>query len=244
MEYQQLINNTLLSISMILLIFFPFFQVIHRSNFCSSSNPILTLFTSFHHNVKFEYFLRFTRNLQNDPQTNFKQKLFLRSAIPTPARFLSNFFTQRLALKNHPWYNDLCGESIYTAPQFNASGYPEVRTNPTGESIMYAAFLAPSLAPAVSTPSRAVRKTLRLATQKPKRSDTNNTSALPEAVDKHLANVEYRNAPEFWVNLEFLDRGYDHDEFGDVDNEYEGLTITDPMDEVELFRFCTGYDVL
>lgn len=87
-----------------------------------------------------------------------------------------------------------------------------------------------------------MRKTLRLSTQRTK--PTNNTSALPEAVDKHLANIEYRNAPDFWVNLEFLDRGYDHDEFGDVDNEYDGLTITAPMDEVELFRFCTGYDVL
>jgi len=45
-------------------------------------------------------------------------------------------------------------------------------------------------------------------------------------------------------NLEFLDRGYDHDEFMDIDNEYEGLTITEPMDEVELFRFCTGYDII
>jgi hypothetical protein len=45
-------------------------------------------------------------------------------------------------------------------------------------------------------------------------------------------------------NLEFLDRGYDHDEFGDIDNEYEGLTITEPMTETELFQFCTGYDIL
>ena len=33
-------------------------------------------------------------------------------------------------------------------------------------------------------------------------------------------------------------------EFADVDNEYEGLTITEPMDEVELIEFCTGYNVL
>jgi hypothetical protein len=45
-------------------------------------------------------------------------------------------------------------------------------------------------------------------------------------------------------NLEFLDRGYDFDEFQDIDNEHEGLTIIEPMTEVELFQFCTGYDIL
>lgn len=34
------------------------------------------------------------------------------------------------------------------------------------------------------------------------------------------------------------------DEFGDIDNELDGLTITDPMDEVALFEFCTGYNVI
>jgi hypothetical protein len=48
----------------------------------------------------------------------------------------------------------------------------------------------------------------------------------------------------FNQNLEFLDRGYDHDEFGDIDNEYEGLTITEPMTKTEMFQFCTGYDIL
>jgi len=48
----------------------------------------------------------------------------------------------------------------------------------------------------------------------------------------------------FNQNLEFLDRGYDHDEFGDIDNEHEGLTITEPMTETELFQFCTGYDII
>jgi hypothetical protein len=45
-------------------------------------------------------------------------------------------------------------------------------------------------------------------------------------------------------NLEFLDRGYDFDEFQDIDDEHEGLTITEPMTEVELFQFCTGYDII
>lgn len=115
---------------------------------------------------------------------------------------------------------------------------------------MYAAFLAPSL-PSLptSTPTdatahhaqlpRPMRKTLRLSTQRTK--PTNNTSALPEAVDNFL-RTEYRSAPDFWVNLETA--GEHADDFHDVDNEYDGLTITAPMDEVELFRFCTGYDVL
>jgi len=45
-------------------------------------------------------------------------------------------------------------------------------------------------------------------------------------------------------NLEFLDRDYDFDEFQDIDDEHEGLTITEPMSDVELFQFCTGYDIL
>jgi len=44
--------------------------------------------------------------------------------------------------------------------------------------------------------------------------------------------------------LEFLDRPFDHDEFNDVDNEYEGLTIVEPMNDADLWRFCTGYDVI
>lgn len=45
-------------------------------------------------------------------------------------------------------------------------------------------------------------------------------------------------------NLEFLDRGYDFDEFQDIDDEHEGLTIHQPMSETELFQFCTGYDII
>jgi hypothetical protein len=48
----------------------------------------------------------------------------------------------------------------------------------------------------------------------------------------------------FNQNLEFLDRAYDHDEFGDIDEEYDGLTIVESMTEAELFQFCTGYDIL
>lgn len=48
----------------------------------------------------------------------------------------------------------------------------------------------------------------------------------------------------FNQNLEFLDRGHDFDEFQDIDNEHEGLTIVESMSESELFQFCTGYDVI
>ena len=64
-----------------------------------------------------------------------------------------------------------------------------------------------------------------------------------DGVDSYL-RTEMRVDAYFNQNLEFLDRGYDHDEFGDIDNEYEGLTITEPMTETEMFQFCTGYDIL
>ena len=83
---------------------------------------------------------------------------------------------------------------------------------------------------------RPMRKTLRL----PRYTATPNTS---QGVD-HYLRTEYRTDTVHTQNLEFLDRGYDFDEFGDIDNEYEGLTITEPMDEAQMFHFCTGYDIL
>jgi hypothetical protein len=73
-------------------------------------------------------------------------------------------------------------------------------------------------------------------------------STLPKpqthvGVDTYL-QVEYRTDTYHVQNLEFLDRGYDFDEFGDIDNELDGLTITDTMSEVELFEFCTGYNII
>lgn len=50
-----------------------------------------------------------------------------------------------------------------------------------------------------------------------------------------------RLSGEFHANLFANDLD---DEFGDADNELEGLAIVEPMDEVALFEFCTGYDVL
>jgi len=36
----------------------------------------------------------------------------------------------------------------------------------------------------------------------------------------------------------------EYDEFNDIDNELDGLTVFEPLNEVELFQFCTGYDVI
>lgn len=105
---------------------------------------------------------------------------------------------------------------------------PTSSSTPTDATAHHAAFPRP------------VRKTLRLSTQRTM--PTNNASALPEAVDNFL-RTEYRSAPDFWVNLETA--GEHADDFHDVDNEYDGLTITDPItNDADLWRFCTGYDVL
>ena len=84
---------------------------------------------------------------------------------------------------------------------------------------------------------RPMRKTLRLT--KPRQRNVN----THDGVDDYLA-VDCRVDTYHTQNLEFLDRGYDFDEFGDIDNEYEGLTITDAMDDVASFEYLTGYDIL
>jgi hypothetical protein len=86
--------------------------------------------------------------------------------------------------------------------------------------------------------NRAMRKTLRLTTQRPVYNTAH--TDLTETLRRDACLTD----DVLLQNLEFLDRDYDHDEFKDIDNEYEGLTITEPMDEVELFRFCTGYDII
>ena len=67
--------------------------------------------------------------------------------------------------------------------------------------------------------------------------------ASHDSVDSYM-KTEFRVDHYHTQNLEFLDRAYDFDEFGDIDNEFDGLTIVEPMNEVELFSFCTGYDVI
>ena len=84
---------------------------------------------------------------------------------------------------------------------------------------------------------RSVRKTLRLT--KPRQPNVN----THDGVDDYLA-VDCRIDTYHTQNLEFLDREFGFDEFGDIDDEYEGLTITSEMNEVESFEYLTGYDIL
>jgi len=84
---------------------------------------------------------------------------------------------------------------------------------------------------------RAVRKTLRLAKSGQRNVNTH------DGVDDYLA-VDCRIDTYHTQNLEFLDREFGFDEFGDIDDEHEGLTITSAMSEVEAFEYLTGYDII
>lgn len=87
---------------------------------------------------------------------------------------------------------------------------------------------------------RPVRKTLRLSPAK--RKTTHNASVHTTLTDYIRDNTVYRASSYFVQNL--CETEPYADEFGDIDNEYEGLTITEPMNEAELWKFCTGYDVI
>ena len=89
----------------------------------------------------------------------------------------------------------------------------------------------------LQTMPRSVRKTLRLT--KPRQRNVN----THDGVDDYLA-MDCRVDTYHTQNLEFLDREYGFDEFGDIDDEHEGLTITSAMSEVEAFEYLTGYDIL
>lgn len=114
-------------------------------------------------------------------------------------------------------------------------------TNPTPKTAapIRAQFL---ISPAVLTDPtlnkfipRATRKTLRLPTTK-----TATRSVHTSLTD--YFNTEYRT--DTYHNQNLYTQEYDADEFGDIDNEYEGLTIVSPQSEAELWKFCTGYDVI
>ena len=81
---------------------------------------------------------------------------------------------------------------------------------------------------------RAMRKTLRVpkSTAKP---------ATHQGVDDYM-QTELR--VDTYLSQNLVDADPMHDEFNDIDNEFDGLTITEPMDEVQMFAFCTGYDIL
>ena len=101
--------------------------------------------------------------------------------------------------------------------------------------------------------TRAKRKALRITTPKIARNQdcinaltTINTPTTDQIVNDWLAIHDPLNDTRYY-NANVTDPDMDitsADEFADVDNESEGLTITEPMDEVELIEFCTGYNVL
>ena len=82
---------------------------------------------------------------------------------------------------------------------------------------------------------RPMRKTLRLT--KPRQRNVN----THDGVDDYFA-VDCRD--ETYLTQNTVNHDPLHDEFGDIDNEYEGLTITEPMDEVASFNYLTGYDII
>jgi len=83
---------------------------------------------------------------------------------------------------------------------------------------------------------RSLRKALRITTPKA-------VCNTHQGVD-HYLRTDFRTDDYHNQNLEFLARDYGYDEFNDIDNEFEGLTIVEPSNDVELFEFCTGYDIL
>ena len=82
---------------------------------------------------------------------------------------------------------------------------------------------------------RPVRKTLRLT--KPRQRNVNTHDGVDDYMATDCRTDTYLT--QNTVNHEPL-----HDEFNDIDDEHEGLTITSAMTEVELFEFCTGYNII
>jgi len=85
---------------------------------------------------------------------------------------------------------------------------------------------------------RSIRKAYRPTVRK---ASASRNAISHDAVDSYM-KTEYRTDTYHIQNLEFLDRAYDYDEFGDVDYEYADLTIVEPENETDLWAFCTGYD--
>ena len=92
---------------------------------------------------------------------------------------------------------------------------------------------------------RAVRKALRVTT--PKRTPQTATQFdADKIVSDWLACHDPMN-DKAYLCTNTTDPDFDIDssvEFGDIDDELEGLRITTPVNEVELWEFCTGYNVL
>jgi hypothetical protein len=94
---------------------------------------------------------------------------------------------------------------------------------------------------------RTVRKALRVTTPKALvNHDCINTPTADQIVTDWLAVHDPLNDKAYF-GTNTVDSGFDitsADEFGDIDNELDGLTIHEAMSETDLWRFCTGYDVL
>ena len=91
---------------------------------------------------------------------------------------------------------------------------------------------------------RPTRKALRITTPKAVTNhDCINTPCVDQIVTDWLAVHDPLN-DKAYLGTNTIDPCFDLDEFGDIDNELDGLTIHAPMNEVDLWKFCTGYDVL
>lgn len=81
---------------------------------------------------------------------------------------------------------------------------------------------------------RTLRKALRVASVRGK-------SASHDGVDEYF-RTGYKT--DTYHNTNLCETEYGVDEFQDIDNELDGLTVFEPLNEVELFQFCTGYDII
>jgi hypothetical protein len=117
------------------------------------------------------------------------------------------------------------------------------------EKIMKAKFVIEASA-VIRNPSlraylpRATRKALRVTTPKAQiNHDCINTPCVDQVVTDWLAVHDPLN-DKAYLGTNTIDPCFDFDEFSDNDNELDGLTIIEPLNEVELWKFCTGYNVL
>ena len=85
---------------------------------------------------------------------------------------------------------------------------------------------------------REIRKAKRITTPRVAYVEAHTDLTETMRRDAYIADNYYTQ------NLEFADHAYGDDEFNDIDNELDGLTVFEPLNEVELFQFCTGYDVI
>jgi hypothetical protein len=93
--------------------------------------------------------------------------------------------------------------------------------------------------------TRAKRKALRITA--PKALPTTRTQQDIDSIITDWLAIHDPLNDKAYYSRNVIDADMDitsADEFADIDNELDGLTITEPMDEVELFEFCTGYNVL